>query len=248
MVDRFSAAALKLERANKHIEDLGAIVSALPDAYVSTIEPNEKLGQTIKYTPPDITKITSDMAVIIGDALHNLRTGIEYAYLGAVERHAPSALDCYTKFPTGQTRSEVESRLKGRGIDILSPKLFDRIVTNIKPYVVGGNCLIKMLHDLDVSDKHWLLIPLMRVATITDIIVEDERGHATTGSTYPINGDGPYFLDFPPNYTLKSKGKLTLDVVFDDTNIGLLKGMSVMSDLQDFSKIAAYIIQILNGV
>src|SRR5260370_38374487 len=65
MIDRFAAARLKIERANKHIADLARIVSALPDAYVSPIEPNEKLGQTVKYTPPDDTKMPSKQAVII---------------------------------------------------------------------------------------------------------------------------------------------------------------------------------------
>jgi len=247
-MDRFAAARLKVERANKHIADLGAIVSAMPDAYVSTIEINEKLGQTIKYTPPDVKKIAADMSVIIGDALHNLRTAIDYAYLGAVEKHAASQFDSYTKFPAGKTREEVESRLKGRKIDVLSPKLFNWIVATVKPYIVDGNCLVKLLHDLDVSDKHWLLIPLTRVATITDIIVEDEKGYITTGNTYPINGDGPYFLDFLPHYKVKNKGKLTLDVVFDDIEIPLLEGMSVMTDLDAFYKTAAYIIHTLNSL
>ncbi len=80
--------------------------------------------------------------------------------------------------------------IMGRKIDVLSPKLFDRIVSEIKPYVVGGNCLVKFLHDLDVSDKHWLLIPLMRVGWINGIVVEDEKGQITLGNTFPIPGDG----------------------------------------------------------
>jgi len=190
MLDRFVAAKLKIERANKHIGDRGAIVSALPDAYVSSIEINERLGQTIKYTPPDVTKIAADMAVIIGDALHNLRTAIDYAYVGAIQKHAPSVLDTYTKFPTGETREEVENRLKGRKIDVLSPKLSNWIVTNVKPHIVGGNCLVKMLHDLDVSDKHWLLIPMMRVATITDIVVEDEQDASPPETPTPLAETG----------------------------------------------------------
>jgi len=238
---------LKIERADKHIADLDKIISALPDNYVSTIERHENLGlQAVKYSPPDIPKISSVMALIIGDALHNLRTAIEYAYIGAVEKHAPSALDSYTKFPTGQTKEEVESRLRGRKIDTLSPRLFDGIITSIKPYVFGGNCLINFLHDLDVSDKHWLLIPLMRVAEVRDIVVEDEKGSIVTGNTYPIHGDGPFTISFPLNYKIKNTGKLTVDVVFDDFD--LLKGMPVMSDLHDFSKIAVYIVRVLKNI
>jgi hypothetical protein len=249
MFDRFDAARLKIERANQHILDLGSIVFALPDAYVSTIEPNVAGGQTVKYAPPDIAVLGVKMALIIGDALHNLRTAIEYAYLGAVERHAPSELDSWTTLPIGNTRKDVEDRLRARKIDVLSPKLFDGVISHIKPYEIGGNGLIKILHDLDISDKHWLLIPLMRVADISDIVVEDERGNTVMGNSYPIRGDGPFFIDFGPNHKVKNKGKLTVDVVFDEIDgISLLKGMPIMSDLKDFSKIAVHIVKILSCI
>jgi hypothetical protein len=245
-VDRFSFALHKIERANKHIENLGWLVSVLPHAYISTIESNDAGGQTLKYTPPDLTETGIAMSLVIGDAIHNLRTAIEYAYLGAVERHVPTELDCYTTFPTGKTREDVESRLKSRKIDVLSPKLFDRIISYIRPYEIGGNVLLKILHDLDISDKHWLLIPTARVADIRDVVVENDKGKTITGNTWPISGDGPYSIDFPRSHTIKNKGKLTVDVVFDKVEIGLLKGMPVMDDLTQFSKTAAHIIQTLN--
>lgn len=248
-MDRFAAARLKIERANKHIADVSKLVTALPNSYVSSIERNPNGGESVKYTPPDVAEFGVTLALLIGDALHNLRTAVEYAYLGAIQRHAPTTLDSYTKFPTGKTREDVESRLRGRKIDALSPKLFDRIVSYIKPYEVGGNGLITMLHDLDISDKHWLLIPVMRVADIRDIVVEDQYGIPTTGNTWPIHGDGPYFINFGPNYKVKNHGKLTVDVVFDEIEgIGLLKGMPVMDDLKTFSKVAMGVIQALNGV
>jgi hypothetical protein len=248
MVDRFDAARFKIERANKHIVDVGRIVSALPNAYVSTIEPNVGGGQTVKYVPPDVAEIGVTMALIIGDAIHNLRVAMEYAYLGAIARHAPSVLDSHTKFPTGETRKNVGDALRSRKINVLGPKLFDGILTQIRPYVDGGNCLVKMLHDLDISDKHWLLIPTMRVATISGIIVENDKGQTVTGDTYPIRGDGPYFIDFGPNHKVKDKGKLTLDVVFDEIDIPLLKSMPVMDDLETFSKTAVHVVQVLDGI
>jgi hypothetical protein len=247
-MDRFLAARLKVEWAKKHILDVGKIVSALPDAYVSTIEPNVHGGQSVKYVRPDVGEIGVTMALTVGDAIHNLRVAMEYAYLGAIEKHIPTLLKRQPPFPTGETREKVEERLKKRKIDILGPKLFDGILARVKPYVEGGNCLIKMLHDLDVSDKHWLLIPVVRVATISDIIVEDEEGRTVTGNTYPIHGDGPYFINFGPKHKVKDKGKLTLEVVFDEINIPLLENMPVMSDLEDFSKTATYVIQVLESI
>lgn len=148
----------------------------------------------------NLPQIAAQMALIIGDAVRNLRVAIEYAYLRAVQRHAPAGLDSHTKFPTGKTQKNVEDALKGRKKDVTSPKLFNRIVAGIKPYEVGGNCIVKILHDLDVSDKHWPLTPLLRVATVRGVLVEDETGHLVTGNTWPVHGDGPYFIDFGPQH------------------------------------------------
>jgi hypothetical protein len=248
MFDRFAAARLKIERAEKHIADLRAIVSALPDTYTSTVEPNEAGGETIKYLAPNVPKISGDMALLIGDAIHNLRVGIEYAYLGAVERHAPAALDCHTKFPARQTEKDVKDALKNRKIDVLSPKLFDRIVSDIKPYEIGGNNLIKYLHDLDVSDKHWLLTPLMNVTVITGIVVQNEKGELERGNTLPIPGDGVFFFDFRPGCKVKDKGRITVEVVFANIDIPLLQNVPVLGDLKDLTKVASYTVERLTNV
>ena len=249
MVDRFAAAKLKIERANKHIADFERLVNSLKDSYTSSIQRYEPIRcQVISYSPPDIPKLGVAMALVIGDAIHNLRVAIEYAYLGAVERHAPTVLDGHTKFPTGETRKDVEDRLKSRKIDVLAPKLFNRIVADIRPYVASGNCLVKMLHDLDISDKHWLLIPVARVGDVADIVMEDEKGNVTTGNTYPITGDGPYTVTFPLEYNIKNHGKLTVDVVFGETEVGLLQSMPILDDLKTFSKLAVHIIERLESL
>lgn len=249
-MDRFAAARLKVERANKHIADLERVIAAMRDSYTSTVERYEPIrAQNIVYAFPEMPKLAPAMALIIGDALHNLRTAIDYAYCGVIERHAPGTLDSYTKFPTGETREEVESRLRGRKIDVLCPKLFDRIVTDIKPYIVGGNCLVKMLHDLDISDKHWLLIPVTRAVDARGIVVEDENGKIETMDTSNfVAGNGPYSVCLPLECTIKDKGKLSVDVVFGEIDIALLQQMSVMDDLRTFSKLAGHIIQVLDSI
>lgn len=249
-MDRFVAARLKVERANKHIADLERIIAAMRDSYTSTIERYEPVrAQNIIYTFPDMPKLAPAMALIIGDALHNLRTAIDYAYVGAVERHALYALDKRTKLPVGETRKDVEGLLHGREIDVRSPKLFDRVVSDIKPYTLGGNCLIKMLHDLDVSDKHLLLIPVTRAADARGIVVEDENGKIETIDTSNfVTGDGPYSTCLPLKCTIKDKGKLSVDVVFGNVDIALLQQMPVMDDLRTFSNVAVNVIERLESL
>jgi|SRR5882762_2460699 len=246
MLNRFAAAQLKIERANKHIADLEAIIAPLPDAYTSVVETNAGGGESIKYLAPNIPKLAATIALLTGDAVHNLRVAIEYAYLGAVEKHAPSVLDRYTKFPTGQTRKEVEDALKNRKIDVHCPELFNRIVSNIKPYIDDGHCLVRFIHQLDVSDKHWLLIPLLRTSWVSDIVVQNEKGEIITGESHSIPGEETFFFDFRPGWKVKDKGKITVEVVFNDFD--LLKGMPILSDLKDFSKMAHHVVDTLDSI
>lgn len=244
MTDRFEAARLKIERAKKHIADLNALVLALPDSFVSTIEIDEEHGaQIITYTPVDIEKVAPGMALIIGDAFHNLRVAMEYSYLGAVERLAPSVLDEHTKFPIYETKGALDAALQGRGIDKLSPKFYNRIVSDIRPYRAGGNLFIDSLHDFDVSDKHWLLTPLMQVSYARGIVVKNAEGVTVTGDMYPITGSGPYSVAFSTKDKIEDKGKVFVQITLDIDHP--LHCVSVVDCLNDFVKTAGHIVEAL---
>ena len=86
----------------------------------------------------------------------------------------------------------------------------------------------------------------MRVATVTGIVVQDEHGSTSEGNTYPIRGAGPFFIDVHPGIEVQDKGKIAVEVVFDDFD--LLKGLPVLGDLKDFSKVAVYIVQVLESI
>jgi hypothetical protein len=246
MTSRFDAARIKLDRANRHVAELEQIVLGLPTSYAVTTENNDLLrGKTVHYIPPDTEKLASNTAVIIGDAVHNCRISIEYSYMGAVERHAPAILDHHTKLPVGETRKIVEDALKSRKVDELSPHLFRRILEEVKPYSVGGNGFIKYLHDLDVSDKHWLLIPILQVTWIKGIVLKDEQGNIEKGSSLPVSGPGPYVFDFSRTCEVIDTGKIFVEVVFGEA--APLKGSPVLDTLRTFSKIASHVIQILES-
>src|SRR5262249_39483140 len=53
--------------------------------------------------------------------------------------------------------------IKRRNIDRASPEVLD-MVRSMKPYV-GGNIILRHVHDLDVDDKHKMIIPTFSHAT-----------------------------------------------------------------------------------
>lgn len=241
----FTDARLKVKRANKHIADIDRIVASLPDRYVMEVEDQRSGGHSIKHGLPQSEQILRHLALLIGDAIHNLKTALDYAWLRTIEKLAPDAVGDFAKFPIRKTREELEAALKGRKIHISSPALFERIISDVKSYK-GGNDLIYALHILDISDKHRLLIPLMNVAVVDDIVVKTKKGEVIKGSTWATTGPGPYYVDFDETVEIESTGKLAITIAFKQQDA--LQGLNVSDTLTGFAKIVLYAIQLLEDL
>ena len=87
---------------------------------------------------------------------------------------------------------------------------------------------------------------MLRKSWVNDIVVENEKGEIVTGGSHAIPGEETFFFDFPPGWKVKDKGKISVEVVFDDFD--LLKGMPILSDLKDFSKISRHVIDTLESI
>src|SRR5919108_1570081 len=88
--EQFRAAKLKIKRANKHIADIEAVINALPDTYAARLKNDPKTGdKLVEYGLKGSQEITSDLALMIGDAIHNLKSALDYAWIGVLEKHIP---------------------------------------------------------------------------------------------------------------------------------------------------------------
>jgi hypothetical protein len=158
----YKDARLKLKRAKKHIADFTAAVNALEDACTATVEYHAQGGQSLKHEIPDADNALDDLSLIAGDAIHNLRSALDFAWYDTISRCLPDKLSDKTKFPVMKTRQDLEGTLHGIEVDTRCPRLFECMVTQIQPYKGGDNSIIWTLHDLDISDKHLLLLSLER--------------------------------------------------------------------------------------
>lgn len=189
-----SNARLKLDRAKKHIADVQAIIAGLPDRYTATTEINPKAGNpVIKHDLRDRREIASELALIIGDAIHNLKCALDYAWGRSLGKIAPYALTGFTKFPVYPSSNQLEATLRKREIDTFAPVLFDLVISKLKPYE-GGNDSIWAIHRLDILDKHRLLIPVVEFVGIEDIEVENERGERVRGFSWATLQKPPYYV------------------------------------------------------
>jgi len=206
---------LKIQGADKHIADLDARIGGLPNSDIATVEINPDRGnEVIKHDIADRAAV-DDIAVIAGDAVHNLKCALDYAWLGTIAKLVPSAVSKFAKFPVYPTSDALESALREKQIDIFRPKLFDLIVSKIKPYD-GGNFAIWPIHRLDIRDKHRLLIPVVYYSSISGIETEDEQGQISrNGYTLATTQRPPYYIPIPAGWQVKNKGKVSVSVMFE---------------------------------
>src|SRR5450631_1618298 len=120
----FKDSRLKIERAEKHIADIKSRVRALHESQTSSIEMHVAAGgETLKYEFDDTSALT-DIALMLGDAIHNLNCALDYAWLQTVERLVPSAVNDRAKFPVYKTINELEGSLKKANVQTAPPALF----------------------------------------------------------------------------------------------------------------------------
>ena len=114
---QFSDARAKLERANKHIEELEKRLADLPNSYISRVEIDPEFRyQTLIHDVVDSEKVLASIALVLGDIAHNLKCALDYAWIKTIERAAPSAISEFAKFPAYSTRESPEAALRGRKI------------------------------------------------------------------------------------------------------------------------------------
>lgn len=216
MSDAFHSARSKIDRAKKHIAELKSIISALPNSYTATVEINPNGGnEVLKHDLRDRDEIIDDIALTLGDAIHNLHCALDHAWISALTKLCPASINNQTKFPIFPIRKQVEGALRGVKIDGAAPALFDLVIDQIKPYV-GGNDSIWGIHILDIDDKHRLLLPVIEFASIQGIEVENEHGKVVPGGTWGTAQKPPYYVSIESGWHFKNKGKVTFTVLFDE--------------------------------
>jgi hypothetical protein len=241
----FRDARLKVQRANKHIADLEAAISALKESYTATVVQNSNTGhQDLIHTIPEFAEAAEEMALIAGDAIHNLKTALDFAWISTLRKHIPTANLDFAKFPVYRSRRELESALNGVPINTRSnPSLFGLVVSDIQPFEGGHNGVVYALHKLDISDKHLLLLGLVPLAGIDGIMVQKPDGEVVRGFAGATQNAPPYVIAFDGNIRIKDKGKLTFHIVLKEA--GIYDSVHIMEVLSTFSRVVSNYIELL---
>jgi len=92
---------------------------------------------------------TSDLAVMAGEIIHNLRSALDNIACAVAEKHCGRTDRTY--FPFGKDVDIFETQLRLKGKDLPDDAI--AMIRALKPYA-GGNELLWALHNLNRYDKH----------------------------------------------------------------------------------------------
>jgi hypothetical protein len=245
----FEGARSKVKWADKHIEHFNGVLNAFlkTNFYVFDIE---------YYGPGDhgvILKLTRDapceLPLILGDAIHNLRSALDLAYVELITR-VGSKPTKWTTLRVWENRKKLVDSLSERVLKG-APDVIAVLADTIKAYQ-GGDRVLSALNSLDISDKHILLIPVFAVTAVTglscDVVFEGGGRFSMENCNAGVQqGRILRMVNLPPGgkFELKSKGQPTIQVQFG--NGTGLEGQPIVPTLTQFSQLVAGIIQVFEN-
>lgn len=150
---------VKIERAETLIGQLDALIdrSVKDRAYDVVGQPEPPLtGQNIPYVQFK-DPLDPEIPCLTGDILHNLRSALDHLLFRLLPPTTDSREIRKRAFPIGQDAKHYNVGEKKRRLSALRPDLVTRIDA-LEPYKDGNGHALWQLHELNVIDKHRLLL------------------------------------------------------------------------------------------
>ncbi len=167
------SSSLKINRASKHIDELEELFRKhQPFTYV--LETNVKTGQRATFAKRN-EAVANEAAIIIGDIIHNIRASLDHAYWDVTNSFAKSEEEKRNiQFRIAPTEKVLKESIIP-GLPSRVSESFAQALISLKPYrEIGGNQALCAIHDLDIIDKHKLLIPTGNYTRINSEIIQSQ--------------------------------------------------------------------------
>lgn len=182
-------ARVKVTRAHSHLAQLDGVVGeyfhSQPYAFSTTFNPKDKSHRVaIDLEEPPIT-----IAVIVGDCIHNLRSALD---IMAVEltveglkregKEMSRTKRDETGFPIAADRARFDAKFPDNTKHWPDPA--KELLQLLEPFKNGGQPVSRMLwdlHQLDIIDKHHLLVPAVSIASGFSWEIGYPNGVSATG-------------------------------------------------------------------
>lgn len=247
----------KLDRARHHFDTLHSRIACLfaPEEHDATgsheynPERQELIVKLPKATPVDPT-----FPLIVGDCIHNTRSALDHlVFQLAILNRASGAAAEKTAFPICLTPEKFRDATKGKVAPFISGTALTEI-EKLQPYATGNagaDDVIWALHQLDIIDKHrLLLVTVSKFRPTSFSITVPSREHFTREMTpghWKTSVDGAEIMRFDLSKAIKQPGKVNVQVqtastvLIEDTG-QVCDGLPVEAVLSDCIQHAIHII------
>ncbi len=183
---------LKIERAKKHVNDLNLLtnnfLSTAPFELWSRFKKKPYQRQVfVKQKEP----IPDEISLILGDAVHNLKSALDILAFGMAGDKAPEPKRVL--FPFSEKPDGLQGSIGNRQIALAGEKVVAAI-KELQPYA-GGDKYLYGIQTLDTRDKHHFIITTGQVAEVSGDLLG-----ALTGMR--ISGPGILRANIPTGETI----------------------------------------------
>lgn len=159
LLPEFEGVRLKIQRAKRHFGELERLLVAYRVAarhrWNQHWEPHYEHMQAwwIVWGPP----APPELPTIVGDIAHNLRASLDVMICDLARKQGRGVSDL--KFPFGEDASGWRTALGSPALKRIGPDAL-KAVSALGAYRNGPSSGLRALHDLDVLDKHRLVVPI----------------------------------------------------------------------------------------
>ncbi len=185
--ERLAGVRLKIERAEQHVRDLHAVLTAFMNGnpYRLVAELDADTGDKV-FRVRMSAPIPSDWPAIAGDVAHNLRSALDHLAWQLVLAGGGTP-DRDTAFPIRESQAKYETTAKGAKIRGASPSAI-HILDALKPYQ-GGNDGLWVLSAVNNHDKHKLMVGA--AFTVSRLVIQKKPSPSRFTSSF----NGPRFME-----------------------------------------------------
>jgi hypothetical protein len=157
----FSGVRIKVEQAKHHFGDLQARYDRFQENHpYRLVRDDEPQTGDLVYRVELSDQPWFWWSAIAGDCVHNLRSSLDLLVCEMVRAEGYPVQE-HTRFPVFNSADAFANVLKSDDIGKVkgAPKAAVDIIMKAEPYT-GANNLFGALHQLDIEDKHKLLVPV----------------------------------------------------------------------------------------
>jgi hypothetical protein len=257
------AVRTKLARAREHFEDVNRTVKSFlgPDDYTQEVAEHEFLNgaRHLIVRAKEPKAVDARLSLVVGDCLHNLRSALDHLVLQlAVRNGTISGAENKTSFPVCLTPAAFKDVMRKIAPYISAAALSE--IENMQPYTVrdprtnaplGENAVIWVLSQLDIIDKHRvILVPAPQIAA-EGFLITGPRGEKFEESISPLSwkawkkGEEIIRFDLSKLFTAPGgvRAQIRLATIIQFANTGLFcDGRGVQSTLEDCIRVATTIV------